>query len=302
MDTNCKWKLDIEQQILSLLQSATLDKYSIHRKISTESIFTISKAIKDLQQRGQIHVAKYRKDPRIGISVPLYSVRPRSEKDNELHSRDLVEGMAPGRDAEYEFVLINLISRDIKAKILDVGCSTSAFSSRISRFTRNRCEIVGIDIVNEIGRLGFPLILMDAMNIGFKNKTFDQVMCLNTMEHIGLDPEGVNSKHKDPNCGINGDALAMKEIWRVLKDKGTLILTLPYGRLIIKQQGYRVYHKESLSILTNMFFVVKKEFFDLKKGKWTKCNELEANNSIMLEYSNQKFHSNIIACLLLEKR
>jgi SAM-dependent methyltransferase len=300
--TNCKWKLDIEQQILSFLQSATLDKYSIHRKISTESIFTISKAINDLQQRGQIHVAKYRKDPRIGIAVPLYSVHPRSEKDNELYSGDLLEGLAPGRYAEYEFVLRNLISRDLKAKILDVGCSTSAFSSRISKFSRNRCEIVGIDIVNEIGSLGFPLILMDAMNIGFKNKTFDQVMCLSTMEHIGLDHEGVNAKHKDPNCGINEDALAMKEIWRVLKDKGTLILTVPYGRLIIKQQGYRVYQKKSLSILTNMFFIVKKEFFGLKKGKWTRCNELEANNSILLEYSSQKFHSDIIACLLLEKR
>lgn len=210
--------------------------------------------------------------------------------------------MARDRYAEYEFVLRNLISRDMEAKILDVGCSTSAFSSKISKFSRNRCEIIGIDIVNEIGSLGFPLILMDAMNIGFKNKTFDQVMCLSTMEHIGLDYEGVNAKHKDPNCEINGDALAMKEIWRVLKDKGTLILSVPYGRLIIKQQGYRVYHKESLSILTNMFFVVKKEFFGLKKGKWTKYNELEANNSTLLEYSSQKFHSDIIACLLLEKR
>jgi len=293
--------LEIEQRILSLLQSVPLDKYSIHRMIPTESIFAISKAIKDLQQRGQIHVAKYRKDTRIGISIPLYSIHPRSEKDNELHTEDLLEGMMPDRYAEYAFVLRNLISRDIKAKILDVGCSTSAFPSKISKFSRNKCEIIGIDIVNEIGSHGSPLILMDAMNIGFKNKTFDQVMCLSTMEHIGLDHEGVNAKQKDPSCGITGDALAMNEIWRVLKDKGTLILTVPYGRLIIKQQGCRVYHKDSLSILINMFFVIKKEFFGLKKGKWTKCNELEANKSTSLEYSSQKFHSDIIACLLLKK-
>jgi len=269
--------------------------------IPTESIFAISRAIKDLQQRGQIHVAKYRKDTRIGISIPLYSIHPRSEKDNELHSEDVLEGMVPDRYAEYAFVLRNLISRDIEAKILDVGCSTSAFPSKISKFSRNKCEIIGIDIGNEIGSHGFPLILMDAMNIGFKNKTFDQVMCLSTMEHIGLDHEDVNAKQKDPSCRITGDALAMNEIWRVLKDKGTLILTVPYGRIIIKQQGCRVYHKDSLSILTNMFFVVKKEFFGLKKGKWTKCNELEANKSTLLEYSSQKFHSDIIACLLLKK-
>lgn len=158
----------------------------------------------------------------------------------------------------------------------------------------------GIDILNEVGSLGFPLILMDAMNIGFKDKTFDQVICLSAMEHIGLDHYGVDARQKDLNCGINGNALAMKEIWRVLKDKGTLILTVPYGRLIFKEQGSKVYHQESLSILTNMLFVVK--VIGLKKGKWTKCNELEANNSTLLEYSSQKFHSDIMSCLLLEKR
>jgi SAM-dependent methyltransferase len=278
-----------------------MDIYSIYKLIPTESKFTISKTINNLQQLGQIHVARYRMNTRIGISIPLYSVYTRSEKNSKLHPRDMLGGMTPERYAEYEFVLRNLISLDIKANILDVGCSTSAFSSKISNFSRNRCEIIGIDIFNEICSLGFPLILMDATNIGFKDKTFDQVICLSAMEHIGLDHDDVDAKHKDLNCGINGDALAMKEIWRVLKDKGTLILTVPYGRLIIKQQGYRVYHQESLSILTNMFFAVKKEFFCLKRGKWTKCNELEANNSTLLEYSNQKFHSDMIVCLLLEK-
>ncbi|MGH9976484.1 MAG: class I SAM-dependent methyltransferase [Nitrososphaeraceae archaeon] len=269
--------------------------------IPTESKFTISKAINNLQQRGQIHVVKYRKDTRIGISIPLYSVYARSEKNSKLHPRDVLGGVTPDRHAEYDFVLRNLLSLDIKAKILDVGCSSLAFSSKISKFSRNRSEIIGIDLINEVDSLGFPLAIMDAMNMGFKDRSFDQVICLSAMEHIGLDNDGVGANHKDLNHRINGDALAMKEIWRVLKDKGTLILTVPYGRLIIKQQGYRVYHKESLSILTNMFLAVKKEFYGLRKGKWTKCNELEANNSTLLEYSSQKFHSDMISCLLLEK-
>jgi ubiquinone/menaquinone biosynthesis C-methylase UbiE len=66
------------------------------------------------------------------------------------------EGMTPDRYAEYEFVLRNLISLGIKAKILDVGCSTLAFSSKISNLSRSRWEIIGIDIVNEIGSQGFP--------------------------------------------------------------------------------------------------------------------------------------------------
>lgn len=53
------------------------------------------------------------------------------------------------------------------------------------------------------------------------------MICLSAMEHIGLDHDGVDARQKDLNCGINGDAFAMKEIWRVLKDKGTLILQFP---------------------------------------------------------------------------
>jgi SAM-dependent methyltransferase len=293
--------LDIEQKILGLLQSVPLDKYSIHKMIPTKSIFIISKAIDNLQQRGQIHVVKYRKGTRTGIPVPLYSVYSCSERDLELNAGGILECMTSERYPEFKFVLRNLVSRNTEAKILDVGCSTSALSSMITKFSRNRWRIISIDIANEIGNHGFPLIQMDARRIGFKDKTFDQVMCLSAMEHIGIDDEGAKTKNKDLNCGMEGDALAMTEIWRVLKVKGTLILIVPYGRILIKQQGYRVYSKDSLSILINKFIIIMKEFFGLKKGKWTKYNELEANSLTLLERSNTKFHSDIMACLLLEK-
>ena len=60
----------------------------------------------------------------MGISIPLYSVYARSEKNSKLHPRDVLGGMTPDRQAEYDFVLRNLLSLDIKAKILDVGCSS----------------------------------------------------------------------------------------------------------------------------------------------------------------------------------
>ena len=253
--------------------------------IPTESIFMISKAITKLQLQGQIHIVKYRTDTRSGIPVPLYSC---SARDIELDIGDVLGCMASERYTEYEFVSRNLVSREKKAKILDVGCSTSAFSGAIAKFSRKEWQIIGIDIASELGSHGIPLILMDARNIGFKEKTFDQVMCLSAMEHIGLDHEGAEKQNKGHNYGINGDALAMTEIWRVLKAKGTLILTVPYGRLIIKQQGYRVYNKESLSILTNKFFIIKKEFFILKKGRWDKCNELRSKQFNLVRMFNSE--------------
>lgn len=265
-------------------------------------MFRIAKAISNLQQKGYIHIVSYKKNTRTGISIPVYSGTSCSGRELELDTRDVLSGVTSERYVEYEFALGNLISHNMEASILDVGCSTSTLSSEIRKFSRKRWQILGIDIANEVSSRDFPLILMDARKMGFRNETFDQVMCLSTMEHIGLDKLGYETKTFDSNYGVSGDILAMTEICRVLKPKGTVIVTVPYGNLIIKRQGYRVYYDESLSILTSKFLILKKKFFVLKKGLWKECGEMEANNSTQLECSNQKFHSDIFACLLLGKK
>ena len=130
--------------------------------IPTESIFMISKAITKLQLQGQIHIVKYRTDTRSGIPVPLYSC---SARDIELDIGDVLGCMASERYTEYEFVSRNLVSREKKAKILDVGCSTSAFSGTIAKFSRKEWQIIGIDIASEFGSHGIPLILMYAISV-----------------------------------------------------------------------------------------------------------------------------------------
>ena len=279
-----------------------LDKYSIYKMIGNKSMFRIAKAISNLQQKGYIHIVSYKKNTRTGISIPMYSVTSCPGRELELDTRDVLSGVTSERYVEYEFALGNLISHNMEASILDVGCSTFTLSSEIRKFSRKRWQIIGIDIANEVSSRDFPLILMDARKMGFRNETFDQVICLSTMEHIGLDKLGYETKTFDSDYGVSGDILAMTEICRVLKPKGTVIVTVPYGNLIIKRQGYRVYYDESLSILTSKFLILKKKFFVFKKGLWEECGELEANNSTELECSNQKFHSDIFACLLLGKK
>jgi hypothetical protein len=94
----------------------------------------------------------------------------------------------------------------------------------------------------------------------------------------------------------------MIEIYRIPKPKGTVIVTVPYGNVIIKRQEYRVYNDELLLMLTYKFIMLKKKFFVLKKGLWKEYDDLEANDFVQLERSNQSFHSDIFACVLLGKK
>jgi SAM-dependent methyltransferase len=266
--------------------------------IGNKSMFIIGRAISSLQEEGRIHIVNYRKNVRTGISIPVYSIMATARTEPEFSNCDMLTGVTSERSAEYEFVLSNLVSHNAEASLLDVGCSTFILSNEIRKLGLNIWRIIGIDIVNEIISGDFPLILMDARKMGFNDETFDQVLCLFTLEHIGLG----NLGYDDSDYGARGDIVAMTEICRILKPKGTVIVTVPYGNLVIKKQEYRVYNDELLLILTNKFLILKKKFFVLKKGLWKECDELEAKNFIQLECSNQKFHSDLIACLLLGKK
>lgn len=59
----------------------------------------------------------------------------------------------------------------------------------------------------------------DATNLDFPDKTFDAVISISVIEHIGKD----------------GDLLAIKEMWRVLKPGGILILTFPVSRMFFNE-------------------------------------------------------------------
>ena len=125
---------------------------------------------------------------------------------------------------------------------------------------------------------------MDALSAGFRDKAFDQVISISTIEHIALDDK-------------SGDAKVMQEIFRLLKKGGSAIITVPYGRG--GRSEHRVYDRRSLAKLASSFKVAQKEFYRYDTGKWSKCSQAAADGAdprIPLH-----FHSAACACLLLRK-
>jgi SAM-dependent methyltransferase len=295
----------LEDTIVSLLAKSPADQYSLYRQMEGTSMSQLLKAISALQQHKIIRVAKYRKSDRIGLEVPIYSLSESSAANNSSSSsnnssakrldiHNLLVGVTSERLVEYDFVARNLVSPKKQADILEIGSAGSRLAEAINEFGKGKWQVFRIDIAES----GCDA-RMDARMTGFRNDAFDQVICVSTIEHIGIGSNG------DDDDDDDGDVNTVKEVLRILKKGGSAIITVPYGK--IKKPEHRVYNRHALSRLVavdNGFSVAKKEFYCYDAGKWKRCNQGTADRVIATAgvQAPLHFHSTSCACLLLRKR
>ena len=98
-----------------------------------------------------------------------------------------------------------VLKKYAKGKILDVGCGTGYHLDFLKLLGR---DVVGIDSSKEmIALCKSPAIIADANNLPFEDKSFDAALCMfSTMNML--------------------DEKAIKEIYRVLNNKGVLIISV----------------------------------------------------------------------------
>lgn len=300
----------LEDTIVSLLARSPADQYSLYRQIGgTTRMSQLLKAISVLQQSRLIHVAKYRKSVRTGLEVPIYSLskgckanngnsnnnrRSTSSNIKRLDVHSLLAGVTSERLVEYEFVARNLMSSQKQAAILDIGSGSSMLAEAISKFGKGKWAVFRIDIAKSNCE-----IRMDARMTGFRKAVFDQVICISTIEHIGIVTDYTGYYDDD------GDIKTIKEIVRILKKGGIAIITVPYGK--VTKSTHRVYDRHALSRLLNVepgsLVEARKEFYCYKAGKWKRCSQGTADRMIAYELQAPlHFHSMTCACILLRKR
>ena len=142
---------------------------------------------------------------------------------------------------EYNY---HISKRYIKNKrLLDIGCWSGQFERLAVRSTK---DIIGLDCNEEAilfaRRLvkGPTFVVGSATKLSFKNESFDVVTFFDVLEHIPASTERV----------------CLKEIHRVLKSGGYLLLCTPYKHLLsvlldpsFWSQGHRHYGKQELMSL-----------------------------------------------------
>ncbi|MCM2326074.1 MAG: methyltransferase domain-containing protein [Candidatus Woesearchaeota archaeon] len=79
-----------------------------------------------------------------------------------------------------------------------------------------------LDLVFDEGCKRLVFRCMDIMKLKYPDNYFDRICCISTLEHIGNQP--------GDHLGNTNDLDAIKELARVLKKKGRLVVTVPFTR------------------------------------------------------------------------
>lgn len=212
------------------------------------------------------------------------------EKKQEIKNR-MTEGWEISeRDVEIPFVLDNM--PEPPAKLLDVGCSDSSFLLEMNKLG---FDAHGIDINGYIEPYS-KFVKADARSIPFEDKAFDVVTCVSALEHFGLVE---TPYHSDTVYDPEAPFTAMKEMARIIKDDGIIILTLPFGYA----QGERLkwckfYNCDMVKRLADSasLKIFKKQIKVLKDNIWGNISEKKGEKVLT---PNDKVNCSI--CLVLKK-
>lgn len=142
------------------------------------------------------------------------------------------------RYIEYPFILKNLPK--LPCKILDVGCSGSMFPLIAEAIGY---ETYCIDIRNYSPSQKIFFTKSNICVAPYKSESFDVITAISSIEHIGL--KGVYGQEEE----LDGDTLAIKEIYRILKPKGLFLMTVPYSSYLSITENHKIYNNARLDAI-----------------------------------------------------
>jgi len=157
-------------------------------------------------------------------------------------------------------------TRDAR-RVLDVGCSTSDYLAEMaSAGSPHGRRVYGLDPDTPRPIRNVGVVKGSIVAPPFPPASFDLILCVSTVEHIGLPIYG---QHEFPH----GDILAMRHMRRLLAPRGRLLLTVPFGRAQVNP-WFRVYDRRGLRRLTGGFRALSTAFYRLRtnrEGSYEAC-------------------------------
>ena len=122
----------------------------------------------------------------------------------------------------------------------------------------------------------------DICENSLKEKHFDNISCISTLEHIGFDNSHYNyrnnSKKKIKFNNLKY-LIALKKIKKLLKTKGKFFISIPFGKKKV-YKNLQQFNSNDLIKIFNIFKNFKKKviFYKYVNGAWIFSSETECKN------------------------
>ncbi len=158
-----------------------------------------------------------------------------------------------------------VLSRLRSGRVLEVGYAFAEPAYIAALAAAAPGELVGVDLA-QADIPGFETVVADARRLPFPDASFDQVLLVSTLEHIGADNDVYGL---DEELDETGRATALRELRRVLRPTGSLIVTVPLG----EPEDYGWFRQEDIPGWTRLFtrtgyFVEEQEAYELGEEGW----------------------------------
>jgi SAM-dependent methyltransferase len=165
------------------------------------------------------------------------------------------------RVVEIPWVLSRLRS---EGRMLEVGYAF-AEPAYLGGLLRAGVELVGVDLATRDIE-GMETVVADVRELPFPDGSFDQVFLVSTLEHVGADNTvyGLGAE-----ADIGSRVVALRELGRVLRQGGSLLVTVPLG----EPGDHGWFRQEDESGWTSLFagagfFVEESEAYELTDEGW----------------------------------
>ena len=192
------------------------------------------------------------------------------------------------RLVEQPFIFRNIHSPP--ASVLDIGCWESIVPIQLAMLGY---QVTGIDIQNYgYTHPNFDFIQDDFNKHDFGKKKFDIITNISAIEHFGL-LSYTNATRDD-----DGDKKAMAKIKRLLKPKGQLLFTAPFGIHGEVENFERIYDMKDIHAMFQGFKILEMKAYSLANAHYLK--EITIKEAEKIEH-DEEYQTYAIICIKSEK-
>jgi SAM-dependent methyltransferase len=152
-------------------------------------------------------------------------------------------------------------------KILDVGTVKS--DPLWIRWLKNlplEVHATDFDLPDQPFR-GINFHQADVRNLPINSSSFDKILAISVIEHIGLDSPQVLAEKK-PESNPDGDIDAVRELIRLLRPEGELIMTFPFGQRSGRLPEARLYSIDSLDRFKRVAKPVSLDYYEYQYARY----------------------------------